>query len=99
MAYMKDGVRRYTLKEKIAYHTKCANDGVNVNTGEKLTTVSRIRHANLATKQCNRLNKFMKTGQKFADMKKSYNDKLNSEFDKKEQTKKASAKKNQNSGF
>lgn len=93
MSYMKDGVCRYTLKEKIAYHTQCANTGVNVNTGEKLTTTSRVRHANLATKQCNRLNKFMQTGERFADMKKSYNGSKNPE------TKKASTKKNQNSGF
>lgn len=87
MSYMKDGVRRYTLKEKIAYHTQCANTGVNVNTGEKLTTTSRVRHANLATKQCNKLNRFMKTRERFADMKKSYDE--SKKIEKKASTKKS----------
>ena len=70
MAYMKDGVLRHTLKEKIAYHTECANTGVNKSTGEKLSTTQRVRHANRATKCVNKLNRFMNTGARFADMKK-----------------------------
>lgn len=78
---MKDGVNRYTLKEKIAYHTECANTGFDKAKGKELSTTSRVRHANLATKCCNKLNRFMKTGARFKDMKQDFkSSKNNSAF-------------------
>ncbi len=81
MSYIKNGVKRYTLREKISYHTECANSGVNKNTGEKLTTTQRVRHANSATRCVNKLDKFMKTGNRFADMKKSFKSSKNKSND------------------
>ena len=63
-----NGNTKYTLKDKIDYHTKCANDGVKP-TGEVLTTTQRIRHANCATKCVNKLNRFMKTGTRLKEIK------------------------------
>ena len=69
---MKNGRKKYTLKEKIKYHTLCANSGKNPATGEHLSTTQRVRHANCATKRVNQLNRFMKTGASFSSMKKNY---------------------------
>lgn len=73
MAYKNaKGVKQYTMKEKIAYHKDCADRGVNQH-GEKLTMTQRVRHANCATRQVNKLNRFMKTGERFAQMRKARN--------------------------
>lgn len=71
--YEVNGEKRYSLKDKIAYHTACANTGKNIATGEKLSFASQVRHANSATRCVNKLNSFMKQGQRFNDMKKNYN--------------------------
>lgn len=48
----------YSLKEKIAYHNKCANSGKGAD-GEKLKMTERVNHA-LASARCRRqLNNFM----------------------------------------
>lgn len=71
MAYTNaKGAKQYTMKEKIAYHTKLANNGYDSN-GEKLTLTQRVRHANCATRQVNKLNRFMKTGERFNAMRKA----------------------------
>lgn len=48
MAYTdRNGVQRFSTKDKMNYHTNCANKGVD-GKGKKLTTTQRIRHAMLA---------------------------------------------------
>lgn len=82
MSYIKNGKKQYALKEKIDFHTQCANKGVNVSSGEKLTTTQRVRHANRATACVNQLNRFMKTGARFKDLKskRKSGSKSNSDF-------------------
>lgn len=59
MAYKNNnGETQYTAKEKIKYHTDCANSGVDGN-GVKLTTAQRIRHGVLAENQKRKLDRFM----------------------------------------
>lgn len=70
MAYTANGVKKYTMREKIAYHKELANKGVDKN-GEALTLIQRVRHANCATRQANKLNRFMKTGKRFDAMRKA----------------------------
>ncbi len=59
MAYKNSqGKKQYTLKEKIAYHKKCANSGKDIN-GKALNQTQRVNHA-LAANRCRRkLGKFM----------------------------------------
>lgn len=64
------GERKFTLKEKIKYHTRIANSGKKGGKIVPLTT--RVRHANRATKCVNKLNKFMKQGSYYGRLKKSY---------------------------
>lgn len=46
------GELRYSLKEKVEYHNKCANSGKTPN-GEKLTFSQRVNH-NKAAARCTR---------------------------------------------
>ena len=58
MAYKNDkGEKQYTLKEKIAYHNKCANTGKK--DGKELTFSERVGHMQ-ASKRCRaKLSRFM----------------------------------------
>ena len=50
MAYKNSkGETKYTNVDKMKYHTKCADTGIDGN-GQKLTTTQRVRHAMLAEK-------------------------------------------------
>ena len=72
MAYInkRTGEKKYTLKEKIKYHTAIANSGKKK--GKPIPLTTRVRHANRATKCVNKLNRFMKQGSYYGGLKKSY---------------------------
>ena len=60
MAYANaNGEKKYTLKEKIAYHKKCANSGKGKD-GETLKPAQRVNHALAADRCRKKLNKYMK---------------------------------------
>jgi hypothetical protein len=63
MAYKnQDGEKQYTLKEKIKFHTDCANTGYGIDKDGKkvqLTTAQRVRHGVVAENQKRKLNRFM----------------------------------------
>jgi hypothetical protein len=50
--------KRYTLREKIAYHNECANTGKK--DGKPLTTSQRIHHGMASARAASQLNQFMK---------------------------------------
>lgn len=51
------GEKKFSLKEKVAYHNKCANSGVGAD-GKKLTTSQRINHVLGANRARKKLGKF-----------------------------------------
>lgn len=53
----RNGERKYSLKEKVAYHKKCANSGVGAD-GKKLTQTQRINHSLAANRATRKLGKF-----------------------------------------
>lgn len=54
------GQQQYTLKEKIAYHNKCANSGKGPD-GEKLSMTQRMNHTRASARARGKLNTFMNT--------------------------------------
>ena len=60
MSFDQNGQKRFSLKERYAYHKQIADSGQDLG-GNAVSTVTRIRHANSAIKLHNRLNRFMKT--------------------------------------
>ena len=60
MAYFdKDGNKKFSLKEKVQYHKKCANSGRDKN-GNPLSTTERVNHALAANRATQKLGKFAK---------------------------------------
>lgn len=67
MAYKdSNGNKKYTLKEKIAYHNKCANSGKK--DGKTLTFTEKVNHARAAARCRKKLGDFVKTA-KFVNNK------------------------------
>ena len=64
MAYKdKAGENRFSTKDKMEYHTKCANSGVCE--GKKLTETQKVRHALLAERCRSKINRYHNTAKKF----------------------------------
>lgn len=61
--------KRYSLKQRYAYHSKIANTGKAPN-GKKVSTVSRVSHAIKADEIRKQQNTFMK-GVEFANKNKT----------------------------
>jgi hypothetical protein len=58
--------KRYTLKEKIAYHNKCANTAKDKD-GNPLTTAQRVHHAMASGRAAAKLNNFMSMSPEMRD--------------------------------
>jgi hypothetical protein len=59
-------MKRYTLREKIAYHNKCANTGKDKN-GNELTNAQIVHHAMASGRAAAKLNNFMSMSSSMRD--------------------------------